>query len=197
MNEEIKSRRRDQGSGSRAPSSPVAEADLQAQLGQAKSAITDAAHEIGDQAKEAAQTARDKAEELAEQGKTVGAGQMEGFARVARGAADDLEQQSPEIARFVRQAADGLEQAASSVRSRSMGELVDMFQDMARRQPIALFGSSVLAGFMLSRFVKSRSDREAPRQGPAKGQGQESGTRAGGMRDKLPTMPSTVGEMRS
>src|SRR3954466_14708025 len=100
MNEEIKSRRRDQVSGAGQGSTSIADTDLKAQLDQAKSAIKDAAYEVGDQAKEAAQTARDKAEELADQGKTVGAGQMEGFAHAARGAADDLEQQSPEIARY-------------------------------------------------------------------------------------------------
>ena len=133
--------------------------DAKAAWTDAREAAADATQEIGDRAKEAAQTARDKTEELAEQGKTAGADHMKGFARAARGAAENLEEQSPEIARYVRQAADGLDQAADSVRNRSVGEFVEMVQDFARRQPAAFFGSTVLAGFVLSRFVKSRSDR--------------------------------------
>jgi hypothetical protein len=133
----------------------------------AKEAIRGAAGEVSDLAKDAARSARDRAEELAERGKTAGADQMAGFARAIRGAAEDLEEQSPEVATYVRQAADGLEQAASSVRGRSIGEFVDMVDDLARRQPAAFFGSTVLAGFVLSRFVKSRADRSSQ---PSSGQ---------------------------
>lgn len=132
---------------------------VQGAFEQAKEAVTEAAGEVSDIARDAAGTARDKAEEIADRGKLAGADQMAGFARAARGAADDLEKQSPEVASYVRQAADGLEQAASSVRGRSIGEFVDMIDDFARRQPAAFFGGTVLAGFVLSRFVKSRADR--------------------------------------
>ncbi|MDW6025903.1 hypothetical protein SAZ10_29505 [Mesorhizobium sp. BAC0120] len=89
--------------------------------------------------------------ELADRGKLAGADQMAEFARAGRGAADDLEKQSPEVASYVRQAADGLERAASSIRSRIIGEFVDVIDDFARRQPAAFFGGTVLAGFVLSR----------------------------------------------
>jgi hypothetical protein len=121
--------------------------------------VTSAAREAGDMAADMAETARDKAAELAEQGKDAGVNRMEGFARAARRAADDIEEESPEVARYVRQAAGGLEQAASSVKNRSVGEIIDMVEDFARRQPTAYFGSTVLAGFLLSRFMKSRPRR--------------------------------------
>jgi len=170
-------------------------------FGQAKEAVKEAADEIGHQASEAAQSARQKAEQLADRGKSMGAGQMEGLARAARGAADELEEQSPEIAGYVRQAADGLQQAAASVRNRSIGEVVDALQDFARRQPAAYFGSTVLAGFALSRFMKSRADRpHAPGgQKESRTASPEMPAEAAPFRtpDNMPTMPSTVGEIAS
>jgi gas vesicle protein len=181
--------------------------DATAAFGDVRERVVDAAHEVGDRAKEAAQTARDRAEELADQGKSAGADQMKGFAQAARGAAENLEEQSPEIARYVRQAADGLEQAADTVRNKSVGDFIDMVQDFARRQPAAFFGSTVLAGFVLSRFVKSRSDRSTGTGSPDQTRWQrgaddafsESPARetATTTRPDLPTMPSTIGELPS
>ena len=131
----------------------------QSTIDNAKDAISDTAKNVSEGAANVAQDAKERAQELAERGKAMGADQIQGFAQVARGAADDLEKQSPEIAGHVRQAADGLERAASSVRGRSVGEFVDMVDDFARRQPTAFFGSAVLAGFVISRFMTSRADR--------------------------------------
>jgi uncharacterized phage infection (PIP) family protein YhgE len=166
-------------------------------LGEAKAAVADVAREVGDRATEAAETVRDKAEELAEDGKAAGADQIEGFARAARTAADDLDKQSPEIAGYVRQAADGIEQAANSVRNRSVGELVEMMGSFARTQPTAFFGSAVLAGLVMSRFVKSRADRPTQQPGSASATASsESGERVD-RRSEMPSMPSTIGEMPS
>jgi hypothetical protein len=174
-------------------------------MASAEQTLADAASEIGDSAAEAARAARDKAEDLAEEGKAAGANRMQGFARAARKAAEDLEGESPEIARYVRQAADGLQNAASSVRSRSVGEIMDMVEDFARRQPTAYFGSTVLAGFMLSRFMKSRSGRtrhnsstrpsgetSEPRERSRAGSAAGTPFRT---RDNLPSTPSSIGEM--
>ncbi|MBS3647335.1 hypothetical protein KEU06_01685 [Pseudaminobacter sp. 19-2017] len=184
----------------------------------AKEAISDAAHTVSDSAKDAAQSARDKAEEFAEHGKEAGANRIEGFAQVARNTADDLEKQSPEIAGYVRQAADGLERAASSVRGRSVGEFVDMVDDFARRQPAAFFGSAVLAGFVLSRFIKSRTVQSYANAGQDRSyggagarRGEQAGSRAmaeglrqtgtetrygsGGVGQTMPSTPSSIGEM--
>jgi ElaB/YqjD/DUF883 family membrane-anchored ribosome-binding protein len=184
----------------------------------AKEAISDAAQSVSDSAKNAAQSARDKAEELAEHGKEAGANRIEGFAQVARNTADDLEKQSPEIAGYVRQAADGLERAASSVRGRSVGEFVDMVDDFARRQPAAFFGSAVLAGFVLSRFIKSRAVQSYASTGQGRsyrGTGdqrhEQTGSRtmaerqrqtgtetrygSGGIGQTMSSTPSSIGEM--
>jgi hypothetical protein len=163
-------------------------------------AVANAAGDIGESAANAAETVRDKASEFAERGKEAGAGRMEGFARAARRAADDLQEDSPQIAGYVRQAADGLQQASSSVRGRSVGEIMDMVEDFARRQPTAYFGGAVLAGFVLSRFVKSRPDRSRRYQGLSETSRRRQGSApnagmSSAKRDDLPSTSSSIGEI--
>ena len=55
-------------------------------------------------------------------------------------------------------AASRLEQGAQALRERNIGDLVGGFNDLARREPLAFFGGAVLAGFAISRFLKSSSD---------------------------------------
>jgi hypothetical protein len=171
---------------------------------QARQAFKEGVDEVSEQARQAADTAREKAQALADQGKKAGIGQMQGFARVVRGAADDLEEQSPEMARAARQAADGIDRAAASIRDRSIGEVADMFTDFARRQPAACFGGAVLAGFVMTRFMKSRADRPRHVAGRSSGQGATqprsyaSNADARFPRpDNMPNSSSTIGEMPS
>lgn len=126
---------------------------------EAKRAGASAAETVAGQASEAAHAAADKAEELADRGKNAGADRIEGFAHAARKAADDLDRDSPYAAGYVREAADRIERMSSSVRSSSMGDIVESVEEFARSQPVAFFGGSVLAGFALARFVKSSSER--------------------------------------
>jgi hypothetical protein len=74
-------------------------------------------------------------------------------------AADELGQQLPQAASFIHAAADRLDQASSALRERSVEDLMSGFNRFARRQPAAAFAGSVLAGFMLSRFLKSAPAR--------------------------------------
>jgi hypothetical protein len=177
--------------------------DTGQELHEAVDDVTRHARQAAEHASEAASKAREKAEALADHGKQMGVGQMHGIARAARGAADELQDQSPEMARAVRQAADGLDKAASSMRGKSVGEIVDMFDDFARRQPAAYFGGAVLAGFVLTRFMKSRADRptrsaERPRSNAARPEGRGANETAPfPSATNMPTMPSTVGEIAS
>ncbi|MDW6020564.1 hypothetical protein SAZ10_02180 [Mesorhizobium sp. BAC0120] len=202
MDEDTTRRGPDDPSGQSATTERSAD-NLRTAAANAGNAVANAAGGIGESAANAAETARDKAGEFAERGKAAGAGRMEGFARAARRAADDLQEDSPQIAGYVRQAADGLQQASSSIRSRSVGEIMDMVEDFARRQPTAYFSGAVLAGFVLSRFVKSRPDRSRRypgahtswqasrrRQDPAPNAGMPSAKR-----DDLPSTPSSIGEI--
>lgn len=115
---------------------------------------------------ELAQAAKEQAVGFAEEQKRLGAEQAEGIARAVHGAADQLQQTSPQIAHYVHEAAAAVEGLARSLRDRSPGELMGQMEDLARRQPVAFFGASVLAGFALARFAKSSAE-EARHSGSA------------------------------
>jgi hypothetical protein len=101
---------------------------------------------------------KDKAKEFAEAGKQGGADKIGGVAAAVRRAAGDLEADLPRAAGYVRQAADTMERASATLRERSLDELVASVGRFARCQPAAFFGAAVLAGFALSRFIKSSAE---------------------------------------
>jgi len=96
-----------------------------------------------------------QARSLAEQQKEAGAEQLGGMAQAIHDAARELEDQMPQAARFVQDAATKLEGAADALRERSVDDLLATFGRFARTQPLAFFGGAVLAGFAVSRFLKS------------------------------------------
>jgi hypothetical protein len=96
-----------------------------------------------------------QARTVAEQQKDAGAEQLGGMARAIHGAARELEDQMPQAAQFVQDAATKLEGAADALRERSVDDLLATFGRFARTQPLAFFGGAVLAGFAVSRFLKS------------------------------------------
>src|SRR5437588_5098226 len=81
--------------------------------------------------------------------------QVEGVTRAVHNAADELRRELPQAAGYIHSVADGLESASSALRERSVEDLVSSLNHFARRQPAAAFAGSVLAGFALSRFLKS------------------------------------------
>ena len=103
-------------------------------------------------------TVKDRARTLAEQQKQAGADQIGGVARAVYEAAREIELKMPQAAGFIHDAAAKLEGAAASLRERSVDELVGSFSKFARKQPAAFFGGAVLAGFALSRFLKSSAE---------------------------------------
>jgi hypothetical protein len=102
---------------------------------------------------------KEKAIEVAEAQKQSGAEKIGGVAAAVRRAADDLQRDLPNTAGYFHQAADGIERASAALKERSFGELVGTVGQFARSQPTAFFGVAVLAGFALSRFVKSAAER--------------------------------------
>ncbi len=53
---------------------------------------------------------------------------------------------------------------ASGLKDRNLSELVDGMRRLGRERPLALFGGAVLAGFALSRFLKSGQEDGSGRQ---------------------------------
>src|SRR6059058_4421416 len=102
--------------------------------------------------KGAARGIEDEIVETADEAKTKGVDQMGGVSRAVHRAADQLGRELPQAAGYIHSAADKLESASSTLRERSVEDLVSDFNSFARRQPAAAFAGSVLAGFALSRF---------------------------------------------
>lgn len=100
----------------------------------------------------------DQAEKIADQQKRAGADQVEAVAKAVHGAAEQLEQQMPNAAELVHAAASRLEQGAGALRERNVRELMSTVNDFGHKEPLALFGSAVLAGFAISRFLKSSAN---------------------------------------
>lgn len=114
-----------------------------------------AAEQVKAEASELASTAGERVRGIVEQQKGVGAEALGAMARAAHEAAGQLEEQTPMVARAVHQAAAGAERISRDLRDRSVGDLVNTVSDFARREPVAFFAGTVLAGLVLARFVKS------------------------------------------
>lgn len=99
-----------------------------------------------------------QAERLAERQKSAGASQVEGMAKAVHGAANELREQMPQAAELVHNAASRLEQGATALRERSIQDLLNGLNGFGRKDPLILFGGAVVAGFAVSRFLKSSAD---------------------------------------
>jgi hypothetical protein len=100
---------------------------------------------------------RDNLRNVAEQQKSAGADRLVELGNAVHGAASGMEKELPQAAQFIHSAADQLQSASAKLRDRSVDDLVAGFTRFARQQPAAAFAGAVLAGFALSRFLKSSS----------------------------------------
>jgi hypothetical protein len=116
---------------------------------------SESATDVKDQLKGMAGGVKDKVVDAAEDAKAKGVDQMAGVAGAVHGAADELSRELPQAAGYIHSVADRLESASSALRERSLEDLVSSLNRFTRRQPAAAFAGSVLAGFALSRFLKS------------------------------------------
>lgn len=125
--------------------------------------LSSAASDARNQAGELAGEAKTRVYGIVEQQKNVGADQIGGIAQAVHSAADDLAERAPSVARYVHDAASGIDRVSDGLKNSSVDDIVDSVEHFARTQPLAFFGVAALAGFALSRFVKSSSDRRAAR----------------------------------
>jgi len=132
--------------------------------------LGDAANEAYAAASSAAQQATEGAKQSAAYAVNVVSGQLKDLLnqQVVNGAdmighvassvqlaADDLDQNAPQIGKLVRGLADRIEIAADDIRDKTAEELVKDVSDFTRRQPALTFGLAALAGFVLYRALKS------------------------------------------
>lgn len=118
------------------------------------------AHDMKTTAREAAGHVMEEARDFAEAQRAAGADNVARLGRAVHGAAEQLGKDLPQAAGFIHSAADTLQSASSTLRERSIEEMVAGFSSFARRQPAAAFAGSVLAGFALARFLKSSNPRQ-------------------------------------
>jgi len=110
---------------------------------------------------ESIQPAAEQVQSFAERQKSLGAEQLGGVARAVHSAAREFESEMPGVAQSVHNAAAKLEDASSSLREQSPEDIVGAIGRFARNQPAAFFGGAILAGFALSRFLKSSAARHS------------------------------------
>jgi len=102
---------------------------------------------------------KEQAQRFAEQQKDSGAEKIGGVAKAIHGVAQGLEAEMPQAAAYVHDAAGRLQQAAAKLHENTIEELLRGAGRFARERPVVFFGGAVLAGFALSRFLKSSADR--------------------------------------
>lgn len=114
---------------------------------------------VKEQAAQVVEPAKERARQIAEEQKAAGADRLDAVARAVHEAAEKLEGNlPPRAASYIHEAAGTLERASSAIRDRSIDDIVRMVGSFAREQPAAFFGGAVLAGFALSRFLKSSAE---------------------------------------
>ncbi|MDB5770766.1 MAG: hypothetical protein JWM42_1140 [Burkholderia sp.] len=129
-------------------------------------------------ASEAKQYAGDMALRAKEKGRTVfeqqkdnAAEQVNSVAHAFRSTADHLQGDGQaQVARYVGLAADQIESFGSRLREKDLDTLIHDAQTLARRSPVAVFAGTVVAGFLLARFLKSSSERRAGYMGMSESQ---------------------------
>jgi len=123
-------------------------------------AQSDAGEDLRAKAGDAAGAVLDEARDFAEERKSAAADNVGRLGRAVHGAAEQLGQELPQAAGFIHSAADRLQSASRTLRERSVEDMVGDFTNFARRQPVAAFAGAVLAGFALSRFLKSSTPHD-------------------------------------
>jgi hypothetical protein len=120
-------------------------------------------------AHEAAHEARHQAENQLNQQKQAAAGSLRSVADALHAAGDRLEDDDQgTFANYAHAAAEQVEQFTYSIRSRSVGDILDEAQRFARREPALFIGGAFLIGLVGARFLKA-SDQQAGGTGSYRG----------------------------
>ena len=115
-----------------------------------------------------ASRAKDKGRTLFDQQKESAVGQVGSVASAIRNTASNLQGEGQEqTARYVTMIADQLESLGGRLREKDLDSLLSDAQNYARRSPGVFLAGSVIAGFLLARFLKSSSERQYDRMGMA------------------------------
>jgi chemotaxis regulatin CheY-phosphate phosphatase CheZ len=157
------------GSSESRSDTPSASQDMRAKAGDCASKIAGAAREAGDQAKHAASSlasdATKRAKGFINMQVTAGADMADHVVGSARIAAENLEQEAPQLAGLVRTVADRAEEFSQQLRGQTVEDLIKTASDFTRKQPALVFALASLAGFLAFRVLKSRPPEESAERG--------------------------------
>jgi ElaB/YqjD/DUF883 family membrane-anchored ribosome-binding protein len=131
--------------------SGMAQDYAQQAAGAAKQAASDTASNVTSQVKE-----------LLDKQVDAGAEIVGHFANSAKRAADDLQENAPQLAGLVRSFADRIDGYADDLREQSVDELWRTASGFTRRQPAVMFGLAAVAGFFAFRILKSAQGPSMP-----------------------------------
>jgi ElaB/YqjD/DUF883 family membrane-anchored ribosome-binding protein len=137
--------------------------EASSQLGEIKDKAREVVDRTREQAGELVGAVKDRAYQAIDEQKDAGAERISGVAQAIHSAADELDEQMPFAADYVREAAAGVERVSSSLRNRSIDDILGSVTSFARQQPVAFFGAAVLIGFLGTRFLKSSAERRERR----------------------------------
>lgn len=101
---------------------------------------------------------KDQTLQLVDAQKMFGAEKISSVAGAVHGVAQALESEMPQAATYVHDAASQIEHGAAQLKDRSVDELLSGVGGFARRHPLTFFGGALLAGLVVSRFLKSSAD---------------------------------------
>lgn len=120
---------------------------------EAKRAASGAKNEATKAARDVAESARGEIQGALEEQKAAGAERAQRIAGAIDRAGDELGKEIPMVGEAMHRAAREIEHTATAVRDREPGELVEVAQDFARRQPALFAGAVGLLGFAAVRFL--------------------------------------------
>jgi hypothetical protein len=132
--------------------------------GRAGEALRSGATEVRDRAAGVAEHAKEQGKDALGRRKDDAASEVDSVAGALHETADRLQHDdrstlAPKIGRYVGYAAQQLESASRQLRDKDIDTLFDDAAALGRRSPAALFAGAAVAGFLLSRFLKSSSTR--------------------------------------
>jgi ElaB/YqjD/DUF883 family membrane-anchored ribosome-binding protein len=140
--------------------------DLKQQAREAQSEIKEQGRQALDDAKQKGKEMMDDAQEQAavmvhEQQQRL-AGQIDGVANALQQTARQLDNDQAWLAEGAEYAARSLSSMAGAMRNKDFGSLIHDIESYTRRQPAVVLGGAAVAGFLLTRFLKSSARQPEP-----------------------------------
>jgi hypothetical protein len=140
-------------------------------VNEGKRVAKDIGQEVGHHAKDIAhevtQELRGSADQYLEQGRERVSGQVGSLASALHRVSDEMRQDQggEQVARMTSMIAEKLDSVGDMIQNREPREILRGMENFARREPALFLGGCLLAGVVISRFLKASSHRGDDRHG--------------------------------